>query len=725
MANARPQLNVHELHQLRWLLGGGVGLSGLMAVVYLDIEATLLLLVTLLSGVVVLVKPSLAGRMPAWFHKLAFPLVLSVFVFDIYTFGEVLPALVRLGVLLVWYRLISYRRRRDDLQLVLLGLFLVVTAGVLTISIGFALQIVVFAALSLALLFTRTLVDVAEPGGAEAAPTRGIPAWAHVNWPDFLRRARSVVDWRVWLFAAGLFVGLVVFSAALFMSIPRFQLENSLFLDRWMNKRSVTGFTDTLRFGEVSDIQQDDSIVMRIDVGDRAEMPAEPYWRMVVLDEYREQTFRMSTELKQRGFGPVRTRSGLGAMGMPTPLGRSSWTFYLEPGVSRYLPLLGAFVNLRFTEPQEFRTSDALRMIELVREPSTMKAYRIERMSTAADLRAEARTAEALPMQVRELPFTEAEKRSWREAVDEITGGAELDAPEFAERATRWLHARHAYSLSNTLPRGEEDALVRWAMSREPGHCEYFAGTFVMLARSAGFPARVVGGFLGGAWNEDYLTVRSSHAHAWCEIFSNGRWLRVDPTAPSSDQASTPTQLLERNRSRLQQEVGWAARLDRLRMLWYRRVVQFDREDQAGLLKAVKARTEGTRRWISRWIGDGLQKVRTWLSGPWDVHRAFQAGAGTALVVLAWILWRRRARFWLARWRSPRGRGVDPVRREAGEWLRRLRAIPGDGAEVAAVEQTLLRLRYGARESWPDSRAVFRQARGAVKRARRGRRVSE
>jgi hypothetical protein len=52
--------------------------------------------------------------------------------------------------------------------------------------------------------------------------------------------------------------------------------------------------------------------------------------------------------------------------------------------------------------------------------------------------------------------------------------------------------------------------------------------------RSAGVPARVITGYQGGERNElgDYLIVRQSDAHAWAEVWLEGRgWARVDPTA--------------------------------------------------------------------------------------------------------------------------------------------------------------------------------------------------
>ncbi len=135
MEKKRPQLSLRELHQVRWLLGGLLTLLALSSVLYLDIDAWLLLGIA--TGVVgaSLLHPRWLARLPSLVHKLAFPAVLGAFAFDYYTFRELLPALVRLGILLLLYRNLGYRKRRDDLQIVLLGLFLVVTAGVLTVSI--------------------------------------------------------------------------------------------------------------------------------------------------------------------------------------------------------------------------------------------------------------------------------------------------------------------------------------------------------------------------------------------------------------------------------------------------------------------------------------------------------------------------------------------------------------------------------------------------------------
>ena len=64
------------------------------------------------------------------------------------------------------------------------------------------------------------------------------------------------------------------------------------------------------------------------------------------------------------------------------------------------------------------------------------------------------------------------------------------------------------------------------------GYCEYFAGTFALLARLAGIPSRIVTGYYGGSYNDlgRFYTFKQQDAHSWVEIFYNGKWLKYDPT---------------------------------------------------------------------------------------------------------------------------------------------------------------------------------------------------
>jgi hypothetical protein len=372
------------------------------------------------------------------------------------------------------------------------------------------------------------------------------------------------------------------------------------------------------------------------------------------------------------------------------------WTFYLEAGVSRYLPLLGPFEMLRFRERQNFRFADRLGLVALRDEPVSMTAYRIQGMlltgampdpGLASRLGRSAETGAIANLPMLKLNLIEADRGVLARGVAEITGGGKIGAEEFGVRASAWLAVRHGYSLESRIPAGTGDPLVRWLESRVPGHCELFAGALVLLAREAGLPARVVTGFKGGTWNafSNNLTLRNSNAHAWCEVFdpATAIWRRVDPTpgAAVPDGPET-TQAAVAQAARVDR--SWSARLDSLRVFWYRRIVNFDQRTQVETLQAVKTATQETGRRLREGLERAVTRLKTWLLAPWNLERA---GRWLALLAaLAGTAWLAR-NFRLTLRRAGLGRREDPVRRAAGRWLVRLRGLHADPVVLAEAGQ--------------------------------------
>jgi hypothetical protein len=727
----RPQLAPEELLHLKWLLGGLLTLVSLGAVFYLEIEAWTLTAVTAAGTLAAMLRPGLPARVPAVVHTLAFPLIVGFFIADVWLRTEVLPAMVRLGILLLLYRNITYRQRRDDLQLIVLGLFLVIVAGVLSVSPTFAVQLLLFAACALALLLAVTLTE-GITGAADRAPLPPgtVPAWARrADTVQLLRRLRATLDWRVAALGAVLFAGVVGVSALLFVSIPRFQLENSMFLERFIQKKAKTGFSETIRIGDVTEIQQDNGIALSVDVSDQSRIPASPYWRMIVLDHYDAGVFRTSRELRRQEFEPE--RAGVMARGGVRPRRGEAvyWTFYLESGVSRFLPLLGPFQSIAFQEAQHYRVAPRLGMVALREEPVTMIAYRVEDFDAGPalpDARFAARWAEHAQAGTRnaepqaQLALTEAERAVLQRALADATGGGRLGAAEFVRRVSEWLKRHHPYSLNPVIPAGAGDPLVRWLASKESGHCELFAGSMVLLARAAGLPARAVTGFRGGTWNgySHNFTIRNADAHGWAEVFDEaaGAWLRADPLEVAAGPGGDALRGEAAVASRLDR--SWKARLDSLRMFWYRRIVSFDQRSQAETIAAVKDAARSSGRQLRERLEAWTAAAKAWLIAPWDFRRALSlAGAVAAAAALGWWLVRRGPDFW--RWLRLRSgpRGEDPVRREAGRWLGRLAAAEPE-SDHHAVRGELQRLRFGPRSSWARPEAVFRRARQTCRAAR-------
>ncbi len=106
------------------------------------------------------------------------------------------------------------------------------------------------------------------------------------------------------------------------------------------------------------------------------------------------------------------------------------------------------------------------------------------------------------------------------------------------------LVSRHAYSLDNDVPFGV-DPVITFIRKKRSGHCEHFASSFALLARTIGIPTRVVGGYRVVEYNPvgGYALVRERDAHAWVEAWNGERWVTYDPTPASAalaDRGRTP-----------------------------------------------------------------------------------------------------------------------------------------------------------------------------------------
>ena len=85
------------------------------------------------------------------------------------------------------------------------------------------------------------------------------------------------------------------------------------------------------------------------------------------------------------------------------------------------------------------------------------------------------------------------------------------------------------YSLT---PINQGNDYEKFFFETKTGYCEYYAGTFAILARIVGIPSRIVTGYYGGSYNElgDFYTFKQQDAHSWVEVFIDGKWVHYDPT---------------------------------------------------------------------------------------------------------------------------------------------------------------------------------------------------
>ena len=197
---------------------------------------------------------------------------------------------------------------------------------------------------------------------------------------------------------------------------------------------------------------------------------------------------------------------------------------------------------------------------------------------------------------------------------------------QYVNRVLEFYRSRFTYTLEP--PALGQHTVDDFLFATQQGFCEHFASSFVVMMRAAGIPARVVAGYMGGEFNEaeNYLVVHQYDAHAWTEIWLQGRgWVRVDPTAAvapervrqslgqsSADQVQGLLSLGRYRHIKIlnQLRLEW----DALNYRWHQAVIGFDAQSQS--------------RFLSRWFGriDPLKMV-FYRIGRWCFNSGFDEPA--------------------------------------------------------------------------------------------------
>ncbi|MEJ5363962.1 MAG: transglutaminaseTgpA domain-containing protein [Desulfosoma sp.] len=433
--------------------------------------------------------------------------------------------LVLLGV-----KLLEARLGRDYLQIFLLCLFLLLGFGLLSLSISFLFYLIplaFFLTLSLLLL----TVEAAEPEG------------------QLPRRAFTQLA-----FTAAAMGGLTVpVALILFVILPRtnFPLLNLLTA---FGKAGAgrTGFSETVRLGEVTAIQEDAAAVFRAQTAPLPEKDL--YWRGLVLDRFDGTAWSPSHRF---GFNPSKS----------VKTGDVHQVIFMEPfgmdvlfGLDR--PVSIERIPVRGTEDGTFRVFSPIfkkTRYEVWSRPPTPF---VEEDPPDPDL---LHLPPALSPRISELA------RPWK------------GIPSPGERIRAILEflqpPRFQYALEN-LPSDLEDFLLQ----NRRGNCEYFASALAVLARFCGIPARLVGGYRGGYYNQagGYYLVLQKHAHVWAEVYLEATgWVRLDPTPLA---AVTPAELYTRSLL-----ARWRVLMDTINYWWFRIVVDYDMETQRALVRRAHA----------------------------------------------------------------------------------------------------------------------------------------
>ncbi len=445
------------------------------------------------------------------------------------------PVVEALMILLA-IKFLEEKKFRDYMQIYVLSVFLLAGSALLSLDIVF---LVYFFVLFFLLAAAMVLLTYYAEDRAMELPL------------DIMRK----------IVQKSLFIPLVSIPLAilLFIILPR--TSNPLF--NLLNRgggASSTGFSNTVGLGQVSAIQEDATVIMR--VGMEKVDAAMLYWRGIVLDHFDGKSWKSTGHEQAAGNYPTGLSGSTVAQ-----------TIYLDPYGNRYLFALD--------KPLSIQAPNVTKYGDLTHTLATTITRRLkyEALSVLSDTLPEDDIDRDLYLQA---PETGMEK------IKGLTRGLSTGNSE-EEKAAAILHflknGKYKYSLNN-LPVSEAP-LDDFLFQHTYGNCEYFASAMAVMLRLSGIPARLVGGYRGGFYNQaaGYYMIPERNAHVWVEAyFENRGWVRFDPTPAPEENYVSPSGKGLLFRVRLF--------FDAIDYYWNVAVINYDFEKQFSLIRKLE---EGVR----------------------------------------------------------------------------------------------------------------------------------
>lgn len=446
---------------------------------------------------------------------------------------EVAVPVVNALVVLLAVRLLTAKQARDYLQIFVLALFILAGSSLLSLEIGFLLYLVL-------LVFTVTVslmlltVFVTDP--RLAMPHRDL--------------------WRLVKVALIMPVASLVLMLGFFLILPRTAHPLWNFLNP--AGRAVAGLAESVSPGSFARLSAVSTLAFR---AEGPEIPTEErYWRVLVLNRPEESRW-VRDEPSEEGIARV-------VGGRPVTL-----TIYPEPRTDRYLvtldrPLLVSGVRSLHSPDQVFRTTT----VNDQRFRFTVQA------APGADLRVRGQGGRDFYL------VAPAQVSSRTAAAAAAIAASGAGSSERLAALAAFFRDRQLSYAQDDLP-GGADPIDAFLFEKRRGYCEFFAAAYTSLARLAGIPARMVGGYYGGEYNPlgGYYLVTDDTAHVWVEVLTDeGLWQRVDPSLWAVNASVTLGAGRAAGLTTLQQLA------DTLNYHWVQMVVVFDLARQLDLLRASR-----------------------------------------------------------------------------------------------------------------------------------------
>ncbi|MCU4639313.1 transglutaminase family protein [Acinetobacter courvalinii] len=410
------------------------------------------------------------------------------------------------------------------------------------------------------------------------------------------------------------FVGIATpFFILLFMFFPRLP---PLWAIPIQQNHATTGISDRMSPGDIAQLSQSSALAFRV-IAPMYDLPGRPelYWRALVLDQYDGSTWSSSFDNQQLKRIPVSSR-------------RVSYQYLPADEQANWI------MGLEYSIPQE-------RYLQLYQDNSIRPSRLVKRNQPIHLLWLGQTAAELVYLSPRQLElntrFDQGRDRKAQQLAQALFQQNQKQPEKYLQSVLSW-YRKNGFSYTLTPGTLSEDRIDQFLFSSRKGFCEHYASSFVMMMRYVGIPARVVTGYQGGQWAPDRQSweVRQLDAHAWSEVYLDGKWQRVDPTAMIAPQRI---------------DTGMQDYLAQDQNVWGEGQTQAWRLQQFKFLKNMRIWSDYlSYQWQSKVVGYDAEKQKNWLSrlgldSSYGYVIILVVGIGSILLIYGgWYWWGQRGK---------------------------------------------------------------------------------
>ncbi|NPA51898.1 MAG: DUF3488 domain-containing transglutaminase family protein [Aquificae bacterium] len=441
----------------------------------------------------------------------------------------ILPIIEALIVLL-GIKLLEEKRFRDYLQIYIISVFLLTGYALVSINMIFVLYFML-----LFFLITTAVVILAF----------------------YFEDPQLTIDKHILLkiFALGVSIPTIAIPIAVFLFIilPRTDYPLFTFLNHGI--KGTTGFSDSVKLGEVSEIQEDSSVIMRVKMEKINNNLL--YWRGIALSFFDGKEWKNIQTYEKEGI----------VHGT-----KINQEVILEPYGNRYLFALDKPVLI---ENKEIRALDdfTFYLPKKIKKRIKYKAVSILSESIQVD-----NIQRELYLQVPE---------NIKKELQNLAKTLKKETPiKTVYAVLNFLSQNYQYSLEN-LPKSQ-NPILDFLFKTKKGNCEYFASTASILLRLNNIPTRLIAGYKGGHYNEigKYYIIPQKNAHVWIEVYIKKHWIRFDPTP-------APIEFFISKKDSIKDKIQLI--LDTFEYYWLSFVINFDFQKQLLLFKNIKSKLKNPK----------------------------------------------------------------------------------------------------------------------------------